>query len=83
MITYNYVVGSHYQLMINDDHFVIHRLYSKDFWHVKFEELSDAMKNLLLKIRKTPEIVLSNFEYMLLSNVQDVFADDEHKMTML
>ena len=83
MITYNYVMGSHYQLLINDDHFVIHRLYSKDFWHVKFEELSAPTQKMLLKIRKNPNVVFSNFEYMLLSNLQCVFADKEHKMRIL
>ena len=82
-VTYNYIVGSHYELLINDDHVVIHRHHTKDFYHVKFDELSICMKNLLREIRQNPGLRLSNLEYAILSNFHESFANKKHKMSML
>lgn len=82
-VTYNYIVGSHYELLINDDHVIVHRHHTMDFYHVKFDELSICMKNLLRKIRQVPDLRLSNFEYAILSDFHRSFTDEEHKMSML
>ena len=77
-VTYNHIVTDKYHFYVKSDEAIIHRLYTEDFYRVKFDDTS-FLGEILNEMAK--DKMSLDFNY--LTNVCKIHCNPKNKMTMM
>lgn len=77
-VTYNNIVTDKYHFYVKSDEAIIHRLYTEDFYSIKFDE--ESMLSFILNKMARGELSL---DFLWLHDVCKIHCNPKNKMTMM